>query len=301
LLKGVPGAGPRLSDELVFVPTLSGFVECYQLHDPSSPVMRYNTAGKIEVRPTVSENVASWPTSDGKVYTANANILGIRSRRELGSKILAPTVTASPNLLIAASADGFVECLDELRLKPIWRFSTGEAVLHPPVVVGSNLFVVTEASEMYCIDPKTGAERWLSPGVIQFLSASEKRVYCCDEFGRLLILDLATGGQVARLDSATGEVKLINPYTDRIFIGSRTGVLQCLREPQLDRPMVHIAQKAKKPAAAPPEAPATRPGATPSTGGDVSPFGDDSDMDAEDSALDDEMPADESVDEDPFG
>ena len=252
----------RLSEELVFVPSLSGFVECYKLHEPAALTTRYNATGKVEVRPSTSDNTVSWPTNNGKVYTANVNSVGIRTRREIGKKILAPTANAPPNLLITAAADGFVECLDEFRLSPIWRFSTGDAVLHPPVVVGKNLFVITEAKGMYCIDVKTGAEHWWAPNVLQFLSASEKRVYCCDDFGRMSILDLATGGQVGRLDSATGDVKMINPYTDRIFIGSRTGLLQCLREPQLDRPLVHFAMAKKRPAAAPP-APrhARRPGA----------------------------------------
>jgi hypothetical protein len=320
LLNGVPGAGAALSDEMVFVPTLSGFVEAYQLKDPDeTTVTLYNTAGKIEVRPTVSSSTVSWPTSDGKVYTANANTVGIRTRRELGDNIQAPTVVHPPNLLFAAAADGFVECLDELRLTPIWRFSTGEAVLHPLVIAGGDLYIVTESGGMYRVDPKTGNEYWWSPGVTQFISASQERVYCADEFGRLSILDRSTGGQLGLLPTQAADVKLINPHTDRIFLGSRTGLLQCLHESALDRPLVHFPEPKKKP----PPPPVVKPGARPSTpaatpedteetpfGGaeedgaaDVDPFGEEA-MEGDEAAepdADAEPEAEAGADEDPFG
>lgn len=273
-LQGVPGAGPQLSDQLVFVPSLSGLVEAYSLTDQNVTVVRYNTSGRVETRPTITSATVSWPTDDGKLYTANANSIGIRTSRKIGDSILAPVGAAAPGLLFVAATDGFVECLDELRLSPVWRFSTGEAVLHPPVAVGGNLYLITELGGMYCVDPKTGNERWWSPGIRQFLAASQTRAYAADEFGRIAILDLATGGRLGTLGAEAADVKLINPFTDRILIGSRTGLIQCLHEPSLDRPLVHFPMPQKR--AAPAAKPAKQPSAgAPAAGesGPVDPFG----------------------------
>src|SRR5262249_49378977 len=44
-LGGAPGAGPALSQDVVFAPLLSGRVEGYSLHDPKAPPWVYQSYG----------------------------------------------------------------------------------------------------------------------------------------------------------------------------------------------------------------------------------------------------------------
>jgi hypothetical protein len=58
--------------------------------------------------------------------------------------------------------------------------------------------------------------------------------------GRLAILDAKTGGRIALMGSNLLDVFYSNTQTDRIIVGTSTGVLQCLRESELEWPLVHV-------------------------------------------------------------
>ena len=72
------------------------------------------------------------------------------------------------------------------------------------------------------------------------MSASNDRLYCVDQTGRLLIVDANTGAKLGVLASVMPTLLIANPKTDRVFVGTRGGVIQCLHEVGNVFPVIHL-------------------------------------------------------------
>jgi hypothetical protein len=138
----------------------------------------------------------------------------------------------------------------------------------------------------------------LTPKVEQFLAASRERVFASDDLGRLIVLDAKTGGRLSTLPVSGMNLLPVNTITDRIYLASDTGLIQCLHDIDAPEPIMHNvvvetaepAEGEKKPAAGEGEGDASESDAE---SGDAEA----GDADAGD-ADGDEKPAEEA---DPFG
>ena len=235
-----PGAGPAISETIVFVPMVDGTVEGYDLNDPSKPPWIFKSSGRALVRPTIAFNTVSWPTDRGYLYVALSRRKSIRYRLEARDEFTSPTTYRSPDLLFAAGIDGYVYCLRELTGRIVWRFSTGEEISHSPIPIRDALYVVIDSGGMYRIDIDTGDLEWWTTRVRKFLGGNKDRVYCLGDAQQLLIIDAKTGGLVDSFSIADIDLTMTNWQTDRIYVGTKSGILQCLHELQLDIPRVHL-------------------------------------------------------------
>lgn len=68
------------------------------------------------------------------------------------------------------------------------------------------------------------------------------------------MFDLSTGGRVGELSTEQLDIRMVNYRTDRIFLGSSNGIIQCLREVDAEWPTIRSggleekSDDAKKPA-----------------------------------------------------
>ena len=128
--------------------------------------------------------------------------------------------------------------------------------------IGANLFVITDKGSLFCIEIETGQSKWISSGFKKFLAASQDRLYCLGDTGRVVIVDLKSGGRIGSLGTELLDVFFTNLQTDRIYLGTRTGLLECLRETHRSWPLVHagVAEPGEaKPAEGAQSAPAAAP------------------------------------------
>jgi outer membrane protein assembly factor BamB len=272
-MRGVPGAGPAITDDLVHMPTVSGMMESYALVDVKKPPFFFQSVGRALIQPTVTPTSVVWPTDRGHLYVGHANRQGSRYRLVAQTTISAPAAYASPNLLLVASVDGYVYCTEEKTGAIVWRYSTGESTSHPPVVIGDAVYVITERAGMFRVSLASGLEEWWTPNVQRFLSASSDRVYCLDELGRMLIVDAKSGGRIATLPIEQLDLNIINAQTDRIYLGTRSGMLQCLHETQLDWPLIYVEAGEEKKAPAEIQQEGLPDAAAPKPPAGVDPFG----------------------------
>jgi hypothetical protein len=149
--------------------------------------------------------------------------------------------TFMPNRLFVASHDGNVYAMHEYSGDVEWRFTAGEPIPHPPVVVGDAVFVVTDRAGMYRVSAQTGEELWWTPQVKRFVSASQDKIYCMSDAGRLLIIDQETGGRIGAIPAQGFDLEFINWRTDRLYLGTMFGVIQCLHDVEQEWPLVHVA------------------------------------------------------------
>ena len=240
-LGGSPGAGPGVTATKVYVPLINGQIEGYKL-DPdrsSEPPWSYKAAGRALVQPVAIGDSVCWPTDAGHFYVARGDNVGIRFRLETSDDVVCPPAYSAPHFF-CASLDGYVYAVNELSGNQIWRFSTGDPIITSPVAIADRVYALPERGGMYCLDAKTGKELWWTPGADKFLSASENRIFALDRLGRLLILDKKTGGRLASMSADDASLSIANQQTDRIYLCSPQGLLQCLHEIGVDEPIQHI-------------------------------------------------------------
>lgn len=277
-IHGVPAAGPGISPSYVVVPTYTGNVEVYDIEDTRRLPEMYMSNGRALIQPTVTARSIVWPTDRGMLYVTPADNHGIRYRLEAKNTIVAPASFFTPNQLFVASIDGYVYCLHEISGDELWRFSAGEGIATTPVPTADTVFVVSEAMNMYAINRETGELRWTAPYVKRFIACSKDRLYCLGMADRPEILDIKTGGRIAILEPTLLDIYYPNLQTDRILVGTHSGVLQCLREIGQRWPLIHAglpeAEQPKRPAIKQEGLPAAqpKPAVKPPAAGD-DPFG----------------------------
>ncbi|QDU28157.1 Outer membrane protein assembly factor BamB precursor [Anatilimnocola aggregata] len=245
-INGAPGAGPAVSDNLVFVPRINGATELYNVNDPKRPAAVYKAFGRILVQPVTSYNSVAWPTDEGHLYVGFANETGMRFRIEAKDGIVSKPCFSPAGKLFATSLDGYVYCIDEVRGDVLWRFTTGEPIDISPVAIGDMVYAITREHSMYAINVADATEKWVVPGIGGFLSGSDERLYCTDVTGNMIVLDANSGALLGSLPTSTMTLKMPNLQTDRIFLGQTTGLLQCIRQTNLKYPQAHYFTDAKK-------------------------------------------------------
>lgn len=268
---GVPAAGPAMSDQYVFAPMISGAMESYQLDSPKNPPWIYKSLGRAVTQPATGLGCLAWPTDRGHLYVAATTNRAIRYRMEAKDTILSTPVFVAPDKLIATSIDGYIYCLAPLRQSSnmTWQFSTGEPISQSPTVIGDVAYVVSDSKRLYAMSVKDGLPLWDSPaaGIKRVLSVSKDRLYVFGDVGHLLMLDVSTGARVGDIPTIEYDLNVKNLINDRLYIGSRNGTIQCLREINHRWPLFHQAVVAGA-------KPKPKPSAKPKQDGDAEPSDD---------------------------
>jgi len=240
-VKGVPGAGPTLSETKAWVPTVSGTVEAYELSSHLEPPLIYSSPGRVITQPTTSVLSITWVTDRGFFYCGNSDRQGVRFRLEANKGIEAPSTYLAPNKFVVVSLDGYIYCMHELGANLEWRFPTGERISQPAATIGGRVYVVTDKRNMFVLNGKDGSEAFQVPRVRRFIAASRKRIYCVrGDSGRIAMLDIKTGGLIGHLNTEAMDLKFANVQSDRLFLGTKTGLIQCIHEAQETYPVIHV-------------------------------------------------------------
>lgn len=252
------GNGPALSDELVFIPMVDGHMDLFHIKEPRRPVASFQSHGRCLVQPVVFRDAVAWPTDRGSLYIGNAEVAGIRFRINAKDKIdssqtaihSAPTFRAGigelPPLVYFATSDGYVYSAETLKGAIVNRFSAGESISSTPVVIGDQVYVVTNSGTLFCIGADDAQERWFTTGIKSFLAANFKRLYCLDRDNRLVGFDAETGSPLGAIGLGEIDYSFLNTQSDRIYVGTSSGALQCLREMRQYYPFVHGGMEPKK-------------------------------------------------------
>lgn len=275
-LKGAPSAGAAANQDHAYIPMIDGSIEVYKFVRVNA--VDENAAivfgkGQPLQAPLATEKRLMWGTAAGYVFSDSLVNSQVRFRVKADGPVVAQ-LAYRPPLLVFGSKDGYLYAINELNGSLIWKFSAGAAIVEQPVAVEGAVYALADSGGLFRLDPLSGRETWYAAGVKKFLAASAQRLYAADYVGRLLVLDALSGARLATLATEALDLKVCNTRTDRIYVGTTTGVLQCLRERELTAPLKHgpAAEASPAPAARPAAAPAggDQPAATPDG---ASPFG----------------------------
>ncbi len=247
-LSGAPATGPALSEEDVYVPLVGGIIESYRLQTKNSYRIstRFASRGNTHIRPMVGPDTVSWPSDTGLLYVVDTRLNQLRYRLKARSELVSPSTYLEPGRLLAASLEGYVFCFSETSGKLLWEYSTGEPLTQSAVGAQEQVFAVSEESNLFAINAKTGRELWTARGIKQVLSIGKDRIFCLG-IGSIVVLDRETGGMLDTIPLQGSEKFLTNRYTDRIYLASRTGRLVCLRQQGQTWPVLHVGKSRLKP------------------------------------------------------
>jgi len=239
---GSPAAGVAISDELVFVPLDTGIVEAYNLvrtRRLDEIPQRYSGAEGAVATPLVAGNRVLWSVGRrGFVYSRQAGDDLVQFRFQMDDEA-SVSPASMPPFVYAASRKGTVYCLAEKTGAVIWTFAAENSVSHPIMTIDGALYVITETGDMFRLNPLTGLQMWYQRGVARFASSGTGKLYVVDTGGRLAVLDAATGSRLGAVSIGEASVVVPNGETDRIYLGTTTGMLQALREVSLTKPLAH--------------------------------------------------------------
>jgi outer membrane protein assembly factor BamB len=244
-------------------------IESLRLRQDYVPPLACQSTGRSLVQPVVTRQeedreYVAWPTDAGYLFVGLVDPederFTIKYRLQTDAGIVAqptylppdPEIAGDSGVIYAVSRDGFAHAILEKTGDPLWRFSTGEPIVEPAPVIDENVYVATQPGGMYCLNAKSGAEKWWTPGVLRFLAASKTRIYAADKLQQIVVLDAKSGSRLDTLPGIALPIKLTNTETDRLYLATDTGLIQCLHEIELVKPIHHgesRKQPPKKPAA----------------------------------------------------
>jgi PQQ-like domain len=236
---GAPGAAPAISSNHVFVPLLNGRIEGYPLmNEKQLTPWYYQSYGRTMVAPLATPESIVWATETGYLYVGNSVKPGMRFRLETGSEIVAPPTYRKPFVYVAATS-GEVFAMQEMTGAREWKYASGFPVTRAVAPVGERVFATSEEPRLHCIDAKSGGAVWEAPHVSQFAAASKQRVYGVDDLGAFVVLDGAKGTLLGRIVTDHLIKSLVNDQTDRVYLISDNGLVECLREADAKEPLYH--------------------------------------------------------------
>jgi outer membrane protein assembly factor BamB len=251
-MTGAPGAGPAMSSEYVFVPMINGKVEVYRTTEPRRPEFVYQSFGRLLVQPVSNQRSVAWASDRGILYVASGAREQMRFKVTTNDEIVAPPAFLPPDRVLVGSIDGYLYCVSEKNGDIFWKFSTGQPIHQAPFGSADTAYVINDDGGLFAINVADGSEKWWTTGYRRYLANTGDRLYVTDISGSLVILDARSGARIGAVPIPDLDYPVANLATDRLLIGTRSGLLQMLRETRNRWPVMqaNIEFVKKKPAEA---------------------------------------------------
>jgi hypothetical protein len=228
------------------VPLANGRLQTLNIEEEGLGSNAYFASGFSSARPLVTPKGVAWVTDNGQLNFANPKTSSAVNFRLKASNAIVSSPTGKGNMIFVASLDGYVYGIDQVKGRLAWEVTTGSSISTSPVPIGDYLFVVSERKKLYKLDSRTGlyAPGWETPmeGVDRFLGATRKSVFGLDSFDRLVVIDQKTGQQTSSIPVGDIELVLTNYESDRIYVASDQGLIQCVRDVSSPRPIFHSSE-----------------------------------------------------------
>lgn len=222
---------PGVSENYLHVPLRSGRLQTFPIEKYGIGSYSRVAQGSPAARPTFSEKNVIWTTEKGHMNVAPLGRKTVSYRLKADGPILS-SAAASKGFLYTGSLDGFVYAIDEKKGIVDWEVSTGQGILSAPAAFGDDVFVISGGDKLFRINTLEGSypTGWQSPlaGIRQIVGFDSELVYCVSTNGRLLGINRETRSVSKAVVGTDIEMVLPNTITDRIYLGSKTGYIQCV-------------------------------------------------------------------------
>lgn len=287
---GIPLHGAVHSGEYVIVPITRNGIETYRLDGTSIQPEFEIFAGQALIKPAVypGSTRVMWPTDREFVYALETDGKPtMLFRLETQGLVEGGITAASDHRFFFGTTGGRVYGLRATRIgEVLWNQSLGEPFYQAPFVSQQNVLFVSSYGHLHNLSAETGEPLWSQPtyGVNRIFADLGNQLVGRDRDQFLLLIDSQSGRITQRLRNVRVAYPVINQETDRIYVVSEGGMVQCLRPIQSELPTflrkfeappaeTEAAPEQVEPAPAAPAEPAETPEPVDPFGGGADPFG----------------------------
>ncbi len=275
---GAPLSGAINSGEYAMIPTIGGGVEGYPLDDPTRDPFREVVEGNTLALPTKAPGSTriAWGTDRGFVYVMEMQGKpSVLFRLNTDGIVSGRVASASGDRFFFGSEAGQVYAIHATRSGTVlWSLPVGEPFYNEPMVAGDQLLIRSTYGNLYSIGIDSGIMSWerATPNVADLLGAFGDHIYITSLTGSLAVIDRQTGQRVGSFNEVRPNRLLKNKLTDRLYLVSESGDVQCLKPTDSDLPKFNI-QPDVQPTTETKESPKAKTGTSPFDPGASDPFG----------------------------
>ena len=275
--QGAPAFGALNSGDFAVVPLIGGGVEGYSLYDPERVPFRERVTGTTLAMPTKAPNSSktAWGTSKGFVYVMELQGKPtVQFRLDTDGIVSGRIASASGNRFFFGSEKGQVYGLRATRIgEVLWSQPFAEPFYNQPLVYEDQVLIRSSYGNLFSLNVENGLQTWngSKPNIGELLGVLDNRIYATTMSGGLVVLDVKTGQKLATFNNIRPEYFIVNDLTDRLYLVSNDGDVQCIRSEGANLPtLVSHTEPKKSTRAATIE---TDPTQAPAQGGGNDPFG----------------------------
>lgn len=237
-LDGAAGGSVAIGEEHVFAPMIGGRLMAHPIDYATALPFSVASPGTVLGRPVIGSERVIWSTAEGMVYAARTDGGGPSYRYDAAAPLSGSPIVDQDRLYFA-TITGFVYSLETERGRPVWRTAVEGSVAKPLAQVTETVYAAAETPALHALSRDTGKVLWSVEGVSDFAAASEGRVYAVAPGGALAVLDRKTGEPVASWPATQPLTPVANSETDRVYLLTDRGALQCFHEIGRDKPFLH--------------------------------------------------------------
>lgn len=232
---GVPQFGAVNAGGFAVIATLGGGLEGYPLRDPLADPFRKMVAGRALGTPIKSptSTKTAWATDQSFVYVMELDPQPYELfRLQTDGMVVGGIAAADGDRFFFATDAGQVYGLRATRSgEVLWTTPFGEPFFVKPLALENHLFVVSTYGRMFCLESENGNLVWDAPAtnVGAILGGFGDQIFIRTVGGSFAVVDRKTG----QTKQTVGEIRpnrlLPNLKTNRLYLVSDAGVVQCMR------------------------------------------------------------------------
>lgn len=232
---GIPQFGAVNSGGFAVIATLGGGLEGYPMKDPLAEPFHKMAAGRAMSTPikSPSSTKMAWATDQNFVYVMELEGEAYELfRLHTDGSVIGGIAAADGDRFFFATDAGQVYGLRATRSGEVmWATPFGEPFFAKPLVLEDHVFVLSTYGRLFCLETENGDLVWDSPAtnVDAILGGFGNQIFVRTTGGSLAVVDHKTGQTVSTFGEVRPNRLLPNLKTNRLYLISDAGVVQCLR------------------------------------------------------------------------
>ncbi len=277
-MPSVPGFGATNAGEFALIPMIGGGIKGYPLVDPTIDPFLQQVAGAAMSLPTKSPDSSrtAWSTDRGFVYVIEMEgTPSLLFRLKTDGLVAARLAAASGDRFFFGSDSGQVYGLRATRSGQVmWSQPLGEPFYNEPTIFNDQVLLRSTYGNLFSLHIDDGHMTWDQPvtSIGNLLGVLDGKLYATTLSGVLTVVDLETGKRIASFPEVQPVKFLVNTLTDRLYLVSDDGDVQCIKVEGADLPTFNAQPDTNPPLENEDGSPKSESTAPP-FGGDTDPFG----------------------------
>ncbi|MEM7474887.1 MAG: PQQ-binding-like beta-propeller repeat protein [Planctomycetota bacterium] len=221
--------------KMAFTADIRGKIDTHGLEVERPRPFGYLMTGRVVGEPASTENglYAAMATDEGYVYVFAGGNDPTEYIRYESSAGLSGSLASGNNAFYSANKNGIVTKIsaDFRKGRLLWEYHFGQATTAPALVTGDFVYVASEYGELVAIDDQVGSALWRSPraNLLQPIGKIGNQVLGISNSSELVSIDSETGIVRGRSPAGSLAKLVVNQKSDRIYLITTSGQVQCIR------------------------------------------------------------------------